>query len=133
MFKPNLKEIREAFGQGIAPQKAALDRATRALKNKLDHQYTLITLSEKGVYLHDGQQSEILPTQPRKISDVCGAGDSVVSVAALGLAAGLSLREIGLLSNLAGGQVCESVGVVPVERRQLEREYTRLLAEMGTT
>ncbi len=130
LFKPNLKEIQEALGQTIAPQKEALDQAVALLKNKLPHQYTLITLSEKGIYWNDGNSSEVMPTQARNISDVCGAGDTVISVAALGLAAGLSIREISRLSNLAGGQVCESVGVVPVNRLQLEKEYAQLLAAL---
>jgi len=130
LFKPNLKEIQEALGQKIAPTKEALDQAVATLKNKLPHLYTLVTLSEKGIYWNDGKSSEVMPTQARNISDVCGAGDTVISLAALGLAAGLSIQEISRLSNLAGGQVCESVGVVPVNRRQLEEEYAQLLAAL---
>ncbi len=131
LFKPNLKEIREALGQHFEVDRESLDQATNNLRRRLDQKYTLITLSEKGVYYHDGEQSEILPTQARKIADVCGAGDTVISVAALGLANQLSIREIGLLSNLAGGQVCASVGVVPVNREQLELEYQRSLTQLS--
>lgn len=130
LFKPNLKEIQEALGQNIEPNKEQLDQAVLLLKEKLKQKNTLITLSEKGIYWNDGQQSEILPTQTRKIADVCGAGDTVISVAALGLAAGWSIKEISILSNLAGGQVCESVGVVPVDRKKLAKEYFQLLQKM---
>ena len=133
LFKPNLKEIREALGQPFKVDREALDQATLKLRRRLDQKYTLITLSDKGLYYHDGEHSEILPTQARKIADVCGAGDTVISVAALGLAAQLPLREIGILSNLAGGQVCASVGVVPVNRQQLEREYQGVSTQLSGT
>lgn len=131
LFKPNLKEIREALGKDIAPNKTELDQAVKLLQNKLQQKYTLITLSEKGIYWHDGKRSEIMPTEARNISDVCGAGDTVISVAALGLAAGWSMQEISRLSNLAGGQVCESVGVVSVNQEKLAQEYRQLLTRLN--
>ena len=70
----------------------------------------------------------ILPTQPRNITDVCGAGDTVISIAALGLAISMDLKDIATLTNLAGGQVCEKVGVVPVNKKQLEEEYEKLVS-----
>lgn len=126
LFKPNLKEIREALALELPTHRSALDQADKKLRSKLNHQYSLITLSEKGIYWNDGAHAEIQATHPRSIVDVCGAGDSVISVATLGLAIGLDLAQISYLSNLAGGQTCESVGVVPVNRQQLEAEYLRL-------
>lgn len=83
----------------------------------------MITLSEKGLYL-DGDTgfSGLFPTVARNVADVSGAGDTVISIAALGLAAGLDLDLIAILSNLAGGQVCEFAGVVPVRREILAAE-----------
>ncbi len=127
LFKPNLKEVREALPFSIDPTLASLQIASDFLRQKLNHQNTLITLSEKGIFADDGQQSMILPTQPRNITDVCGAGDTVISIAALGLALSMDLKDIALLTNLAGGQVCEKVGVVPVDKKQLKEEYEKLV------
>ena len=57
-----------------------------------------------------------------KMVDVSGAGDTVVNVASLALAAGLDHKTMALMSNLAGGLVCEKVGVVPVDKNQLINE-----------
>ena len=58
---------------------------------------------------------------------MCGAGDTVFAIAGLGLSLGMDIKDIALLANLAGGQVCEKVGVVPVDRDQLESEYRAYL------
>ena len=55
----------------------------------------------------------------REIADVSGAGDTVVSIAALCLALNLSPPLIASLSNLGGGLVCQHVGVVPIDREEL--------------
>ena len=127
LFKPNLKEIRESLDPSLAPNLDALRGAAREINHRLDNALTLITLSERGVFMDDRTGGTIYPTHPRNIADVCGAGDTVISVATLALAAGLDAGTIAQLSNLAGGQVCEFPGVVPVNRSQLEREF----AEMG--
>jgi bifunctional ADP-heptose synthase (sugar kinase/adenylyltransferase) len=62
----------------------------------------------------------------RNIADVSGAGDTVVSVAALCLAAKLSLKTIAEVSNLAGGIVCEKIGVVPIDRQRFMEELGKL-------
>ncbi len=127
LFKPNLKEIRAQVEGLDEVDHTKLLHAARQIRNKLGNQYTLITLSELGLYIEDGERGQIYPTQARTIADVCGAGDTVISVASLGLALGLPLYEIAHLSNLAGGQVCERVGVVPVDKGQLRAEYEQLM------
>jgi rfaE bifunctional protein kinase chain/domain len=128
LFKPNLKEIRAQLPD-VRIDKDSLRRAAGEIRKKLENQYTLITLGDQGLYYDNNGEYEILPTQPRSIADVCGAGDTVISIVALGLALGLDMRETALLANLAGGQVCERVGVVPVDKAQLEREYEALKVE----
>ena len=127
LFKPNLKEVQEALPFPVEPNLSSLQEASQFLRQKLGHKNTMITLSEKGIFADDGKQSHILPTQPRNITDVCGAGDTVISIAALGLALGMDLKDIAVLTNLAGGQVCEKVGVVPVNKAQLKDEYQKLI------
>ncbi|KAA3623110.1 MAG: carbohydrate kinase [Bacteroidetes bacterium] len=119
MFKPNLREIRDQCGFEIDTTIESLDHASAYVKKQLNNQISLITLSEKGLYISNGQKSQIIPTKVRGLVDVCGAGDSVISLAALGLALGLDMELIADLSNHAGGQVCEKNGVVPVDKDQL--------------
>ncbi len=129
LFKPNLSEVSQALNKAIFPQQKMLRQAAAEIREALNSQYILITLSAKGVYIDESDQGSIIPTQARQIADVCGAGDTVISIAALSLAAGLSLYDIGILSNLGGGQVCERFGVVPISSAQLVREYSRLVSE----
>jgi rfaE bifunctional protein kinase chain/domain len=119
MFKPNLREIRNQCDFGIETTLESLDNASFYIKKQLDNQISLITLSEKGLYISNGKKSQIIPTKVRDLADVCGAGDSVISLAALGLALNLDMEMIADLSNQAGGQVCEKNGVVPVDKDQL--------------
>lgn len=123
LFKPNLKEIREGLGIPVEPNPGSLNLAAHHLREKLGHSTTMITLSEDGIYLENGGIGEIYPTQTRQVADVSGAGDTVIAVAALGLAAGLSNETIARLSNLAGGQVCQESGVVPVDAGRLQQSF----------
>lgn len=123
LFKPNLKEIRDSASFEVSATLESLTRAARFLQEKLQNRLTMITLSEKGLFLDDGTGGTIYPTQTRNVADVSGAGDTVISVAAMGLAAGLDLPTIAALSNLAGGQVCQLPGVVPVNLEWLKRDF----------
>lgn len=122
LFKPNLKEVRESTPFPVVPDEESLQKASDFLRENLGNQFTMLTLSEKGLFLDGGTGGKCYPTRPRNISDVSGAGDTVISIAAMGLAAGLDMETVALLSNLAGGQVCELPGVVPVDRVRLEKE-----------
>lgn len=131
LFKPNLKEIRDQLPQfSIKPNLKSLELATAEIQKRLENQHTLITLSEKGLFLQSKVHAKILPTQKRQIADVCGAGDTVISVATLGLALAADMEQIAFLANLAGGQVCEKVGVVPVDKAQLKEEYLQFQMEL---
>ncbi len=126
LFKPNLREMQQQLQESLPPDLPALEKAAREVNRRLGNAYTMITLSEKGLFVAGKEVTELIPTQERSIADVCGAGDTVISVMALGLAAKMDVREIATLANLAGGQVCEKVGVVPVDREQLAAEYAAL-------
>jgi rfaE bifunctional protein kinase chain/domain len=123
LFKPNLKEIREGLKHDFdAADNGALAKAVDLLRRKLEIGMALVTRSELGVYMDAGEEKHFIPAHIRSVSDVSGAGDTVVSTAALCLALGLPPKIIAGLSNLAGGLVCEHLGVVPVDRQQLYDE-----------
>lgn len=120
LFKPNLKELKEGVGADVSAKDMELLRRTvEVLRKKQEINIALITLSEHGVYVNSDSEKKLIPAHIRNISDVSGAGDTVISVAALCCAVGLSPSDMAFLSNLAGGQVCEKSGVVPVNKEQL--------------
>lgn len=129
LFKPNLKEIRE--GLNIPEELNDPDRVRQAigrLQNELGNEITMVTMSERGVLIQGRGQEYLIPAHVRQIADVSGAGDTVVSVAALCLALGVELKLLAALSNLAGGIVCEYTGVVPIDPERLLAEARRLLS-----
>jgi bifunctional ADP-heptose synthase (sugar kinase/adenylyltransferase) len=127
LFKPNLKEVREAFDKEIDKQLRPLSIAAIELQQKLQHKYTLITLSEAGVFISDHAEDKVIHAIERNVVDVSGAGDTVISVAALALAQKLEPTLLAQLANIAGGLVCEEVGVVPVGKERFKAEAERLL------
>ncbi|MFZ6052656.1 bifunctional heptose 7-phosphate kinase/heptose 1-phosphate adenyltransferase [Halocola ammonii] len=127
LFKPNLKELREGLNRPLpAGNFSALSDAIAELEGILENQISLVTLSEHGVYVKSQGQEKQIPAHLREILDVSGAGDTVISVASLALAAGMDPEDIAELSNLAGGLVCEKVGVVPIDKTLLLREALKL-------
>jgi rfaE bifunctional protein kinase chain/domain len=123
LFKPNLKELRE--GMKVDIDKGNLNEISKVIKKVAEEnqiETVLVTLSEKGAYVYNKKDSKYLPAHVRNIADVSGAGDTVISVAALCIASGASPVTAAILSNFAGGIVCEKVGVVPIEKAQLLKE-----------
>ena len=127
LFKPNLKELREGLKTEIdGGNVQELNKAVDNFLKKQNIGSAMITLSEKGVYINDKKTKTLIPAHIRDIMDVSGAGDTVVSIAALCTAAKLPAETTAILANLAGGLVCEKVGVVPVDKKQLLNEALRL-------
>jgi D-glycero-beta-D-manno-heptose-7-phosphate kinase len=124
LFKPNMKELNEALGIRLSNRDLpGIRAAVQDLRARMPHDMTLITLSENGVVAIDKDgEAHHLPAHVRKIADVSGAGDTVVALMALALAADLPLVHAAALANLGGGLVCEEVGVVPIDRERLFRE-----------
>lgn len=126
VFKPNFKEICEGVKSDIPKGDfVALNEASDVLNLKLEATHIMVTLSELGVFVTENNSYHQIPAQIRDIADVSGAGDTVISVAACCLAAGLKINEVAAIANIAGGLVCEKVGVVPIEKEKLKQESLR--------
>jgi rfaE bifunctional protein kinase chain/domain len=128
-FKPNLKELKE--GIGISTKDNSIEdiiNAVDALHSKLNCRYIMTTLSERGVLIKDYETNTVhhIPAHLRKIADVSGAGDTVLSVAMLCLVCKQDAYNIALLSNLAGGLVCEELGAVPINKERLFEESKKI-------
>jgi len=125
LFKPNLKELKEGLGLAIdfdIKNQSELKVAVKNLIALLSCGGAFVTLSEHGVYIDHCDEQHHIPAHQRQITDVSGAGDTVISIAALCVAIGLSPYLIAALSNLGGGLVCEHVGVVTIDKQQLLKE-----------
>ena len=130
IFKPNLKEVREGLHLEISnTDEKELNQAHSKLNETLHHDITFITLSEKGVFFNNGFSSGILPSHIRNIADVSGAGDTVVATAALVYAITKDVPLMAEISNLAGGLVCEDVGVVSIKKDKLRQESELVLCK----
>lgn len=134
LLKPNLKELREGLkvDQSLNTTEQ-LTEQVQLLQQKLSAKMVLATLSDKGVFYSEQTanhqyETGYLKAHLRSIADVSGAGDTVISIVALCLAAGCSLSFTSALANLAGGLVCEKVGVVPVDKQELLHESIALLS-----
>lgn len=119
LFKPNLKELREGLKLDVdASDERQVENAVSILKQTLNAG-VMLTLSEHGVYIDYQSVQKKYRAHKREIADVSGAGDTVVSIAGLCVALGLSPGLIAALSNLGGGLVCEHTGVVPINKNEL--------------
>ncbi len=127
LFKPNLKELQNGLDMDLGQPVdiLSLREAVKQLNERIDNKIGFITLSEQGVFITDHDREYHFPAHLRNIFDVSGAGDTVISVAALTLASGLELDLIAEMANLAGGLVCEEVGVVPIDKQKLFNECKR--------
>jgi len=129
LFKPNLKELKEGMNVefDFIADKSIFEQSVRQLREQIPHDITLVTLSENGVYAIDESQSCYAKAHPRDITDVSGAGDTVIATATLCYVCGASLKEIAQISNIAGGMVCEKPGVVSISIKELQNEVEKLL------
>lgn len=131
-FKPNFKELKEGLHiDHITHQDYdKIFSALRVMHEEQQIDWIMVTLSEQGVLISNSQQYKHIPAKIRDISDVSGAGDTVISIAGVAMAAGLSPWIISEISNIGGGQVCERSGVVPVDKEKLLDESQHLIPSL---
>jgi D-beta-D-heptose 7-phosphate kinase/D-beta-D-heptose 1-phosphate adenosyltransferase len=121
LITPNHLEASQATGIEINDM-ASLINAGQALLNMLACEAVLITKGEQGMSLFErGGGVTHIPTVAKDVYDVTGAGDTVVSVLALALAAGAPLADAAMLSNYAAGIVVGIVGTATVQPQQIEQ------------
>ncbi|HSL89239.1 MAG TPA: D-glycero-beta-D-manno-heptose-7-phosphate kinase [Ignavibacteriaceae bacterium] len=119
VFKPNRKEAEDVLGIKLKT-KDDISQAGKIILEKLNADSVLLTLGSEGIAVFEkGKPEKSMPTKARKVADVSGAGDTVISTLTLALAAGADIIEASYLANYAGGIVCEEVGIVPIEADKL--------------
>ena len=118
VLTPNLAEFEAVVGESANDEE--LIAKAQTLRDKLDIQYLVITLSERGMMIvSDDEEPEMLPAKAREVFDVTGAGDTVIATLAAGLGAGLSISQSAALANLAASLVVAKIGVASVTPAEL--------------
>ncbi len=132
VLTPNRYEAHMATGIE-ATDEASLTRAGRRILDVTGAEAVLITLDRGGTFLlrREGEARH-LATRPRAVSDGTGAGDEVLAMVSLALAAGGDCAQAGALANVAGGLEVERFGVVPIARQEVMDELQRMVGLRGS-
>jgi D-beta-D-heptose 7-phosphate kinase/D-beta-D-heptose 1-phosphate adenosyltransferase len=120
---PNRAELAEATGMPVDTEEAILE-AMRTLKAAHGFGAVLVTRSEDGMTLLDGERVHHFPAEAEDVHDVSGAGDTVVATLAAALAGGLALPVAARLANIAGGLVVGKVGTAVAREEELLEALT---------
>lgn len=127
LFKPNLKELSEGIGRNVdVNDRSDFENAVKELNSIIHAERVFVTMSEHGVFIAEEDTKHYVSAHRRTITDVSGAGDTVISVATLCLVSSVSSKTIAEIANLAGGIVCESPGVVAIDASRLLEEAKKL-------
>jgi rfaE bifunctional protein kinase chain/domain len=119
VITPNSLEAERASGITISNTRELM-RAGKKIIKLTRVRHLLITRGEKGMALFQGDSSVThIPTLAREVFDVTGAGDTVISLLALGLVSRLSILEAAVLSNIAAGIVVGKLGTAAVTQEEL--------------
>jgi len=127
IITPNHQEACVAAGEEMHNGDDCVKVGIKLLKQN-DFKALLMTRGEEGISLFErtADRKQIrhtaFPTRAREVFDVTGAGDTVIGVLALSLAAGASLREAAYLANHAAGVVVGKVGTSTVTQEELKRD-----------
>jgi len=133
LFKPNYKELCEGLKiDNIHRQPEELLKICSGFQHHQNIKNMMVTLSELGVFVSSHNKTGIaegalIPVRVRNVSDVSGAGDTAISVAALCTALNVPLYDTAFIANIAGGLVCEEIGVAPINKDRLIKELQSLL------
>src|SRR5438128_4710507 len=129
---PTRLEAGLATGLSLHTSAEALDAAA-LLREQLDLEAAIITLDKDGMVLvHRDGRRQLFATRPRQVYDITGAGDMVLSVLGMTLAAGADYDAAIRLANIAGGLEVEKIGVATVTRDEILRDLLRSGPALGT-
>jgi D-beta-D-heptose 7-phosphate kinase/D-beta-D-heptose 1-phosphate adenosyltransferase len=121
VITPNRKETSAMVGFEVTSEQTAA-KAADFLLRELELEAVIITLDKEGAYLKTEDKSKRVPTRPRSVYDVTGAGDMVLAMLAMALAAGCEYETAVKLSNIAGGIEVGKFGAVTVTIEEIADE-----------
>lgn len=117
VITPNRVELQQVIGPWL--DESDLQTKCQNLRQQLGLMAVLLTRSDEGMTLFDGQGQLHVSAQAREVFDVTGAGDTVIATMAALVAAGMSMREALPLANRAGGLVVGKFGTATVSYQEL--------------
>jgi D-beta-D-heptose 7-phosphate kinase/D-beta-D-heptose 1-phosphate adenosyltransferase len=118
---PNTSEIQFATGLPVADDEELLVDASEKLRKQHGFEWMLVTRGAKGVCLLGPEADPLfIPATAREVYDVTGAGDTVIAMLAIGVAAGLTFPSASNLANAAAGIVVGKIGSQSVTFEELE-------------
>ncbi len=120
----NVGEAEAALRRPL-PDLPALLRGGSELRRRLGARGVLVTRHEHGLVVFEGPRSVVIPAHAREVFDVTGAGDTVIAVTAMGLAAGGRLEDAVRLANLAAAVEVGKLGCALVSREEILKELRR--------
>lgn len=129
ILTPNLSEFRLAGGD--ASSDAAMLSSARAMLNRCGIAAMLLTRSEQGMTLITATEHHHFPAQVLEVSDVTGAGDTVIATLAVMLGAGMGLPQAVEMANLAAGIVVGKLGAATVSPAELAAKLNKHLFSQG--
>jgi D-beta-D-heptose 7-phosphate kinase/D-beta-D-heptose 1-phosphate adenosyltransferase len=128
---PNRLEAGLATGSTIGTTADALAAADQ-LRERLDLEAAVVTLDKEGMALsHADGRRAVFATRPRQVYDITGAGDMVLAVLGMALAAGADYEPAIRLANVAGGLEVERIGVATITRDEIVRDLLQAGARAG--
>lgn len=129
LITPNHTEAAFAYGKKIKDEDL-LKEVGWGLMDRLKAEAMLITRGERGMSLFEQNKSLThFPTRAKRVYDVTGAGDTVISTFTCAFAAGASYKEAALISNHAAGMVIGEVGTAQITKEQLTEELKDFLQD----
>jgi D-beta-D-heptose 7-phosphate kinase / D-beta-D-heptose 1-phosphate adenosyltransferase len=127
---PNLQELRDAVGVSLKNEDQAIEFYAKKVQESFHIKNIIVTRSEKGLSMISTSQAIHIPTHAREVFDVCGAGDTVISVFMAALSSKLHPMDAVQLANLAAGVVVGKVGTYAINKSELQ-EAVQLVGEHG--
>ena len=122
---PNFKELNAVLSKPIRNRDEYIEQAAREAMDRYNVKNVLATRSEYGMSLVQPEEGIVhIPTKAQEVFDVSGAGDTVISVFALGISGGLKPVEAAYLANLAASVVVAKLGTYAVSNQELQKVLT---------
>jgi len=121
VITPNHYEVQRAAGMEIT-EASDIEQLSESILKKFAFPALLVTRGEEGMSLFENGRKIVhthFPAQAKEVYDVTGAGDTVIGMLALGLAAKADIKEATCLANLAAGIVVEKIGTATVSQKEL--------------
>jgi len=124
LVTPNHVEAESATNSRIDSHEDAR-RASNTLRQRMGVDSVLITRGENGMWLDHAGMDGYLPASAREVSDVTGAGDTVIATLALAIAGGATMPEAARLANEAASIVVGKFGASTVTPEELKDRFPR--------